>query len=434
MAQAREIFQQTLATDRGDQLMNAFPQTLTPPLPRRAWSSSAPARIVLDLLDTLQGGAIAMQLPGQPTVVLGSGEILAHWNVRDTAMFERLLETADIGLGESWMDGQWECDNLPALLGLLARNRARLGRAMHGKALALLAHRLLHLARSNTRRGSRRNITAHYDLGNDFYRLWLDPGMTYSAACFASPDEPLVVAQTRKYQRILQALDAREGQHILEIGCGWGGFAEVAARDYGCRVRALTLSPQQRAYAIERATRGGWSDRVSFDLCDYRDVQGRYDHIVSIEMIEAVGERYWPTYYRQLARNLAPDGRAVLQAITIDESLFGKYRRGTDFIQRHIFPGGMLPTPARIRDGARGAGLEMVDERTFGMDYARTLQHWSDSFNARLSEVRDQGFDDRFVRMWQFYLAYCEAGFTVGDIDVSHITFEHAPVSQERRS
>lgn len=406
--------------------MNTYEQTLQPLLSRRPTRYSAQTRVVLKTLESLQGGAISLHLPGESAICVGDGEIKAHWYVKDPEMFERLIATGDIGLGESWMDGQWTCDRLPALLTLLARNRAQLGRAVHGSALTLLVHRMLHLARANTRRGSRRNITAHYDLGNDFYRLWLDPTMTYSSACFEHADEPLAEAQTRKYRRILDTLGARSGQHILEIGCGWGGFAEVAARDYGCEVRALTLSPSQRTYAIERAARGGWSGQVSFDLCDYRDVRARYDHIVSIEMIEAVGERYWPTYYRQLARNLTPGGRVVLQAITIDESLFRKYRRGTDFIQRHIFPGGMLPTPARIVSGAASAGLAVLQQRAFGTDYARTLQHWSETFNAQLAAVRAQGFDNRFVRMWQFYLAYCEAGFLAGDIDVSHFTLAHA--------
>lgn len=408
--------------------MNACEHTLQTPLPRHTPRASGSVRAVMNLLQSLQGGAISLRLPGEAAISLGEGELKTHWTINDVQVFDRLIATGDIGLGESWMDGQWQCDDLPALLTLLARNRDRLGRAIHGSALTLLAHRLLHLARINTRRGSRRNIAAHYDLGNEFYQLWLDPTMTYSAACFEHPDEPLAQAQAHKYRNILDTLGAQPGQHILEIGCGWGGFAEVAARDYGCQVRALTLSPSQRAYAIERAARGGWSKQVSFDLCDYRDVHARHDHIVSIEMIEAVGERYWPTYYRQLARNLAPGGKVVLQAITIDETLFRKYRRGTDFIQRYIFPGGMLPTPARIRSGASRAGLEVVQQRPFGNDYARTLQHWSSAFNARIAAVQAQGFDNRFVRMWQFYLAYCEAGFIAGDIDVSHISLQHSGV------
>ncbi|MBT0962461.1 SAM-dependent methyltransferase [Denitromonas iodatirespirans] len=406
--------------------MNLSEQTLDVGL--AALPTRLPRRIraVLDVLDGLEGGALAVRLPGAAPVTLGRGEIKAHWAIDDLAAFDRLIATGDIGLGESWMDGQWHTDDLPALLTLLARNRATLGRRVHGRAPSLVWHRLWHLARANTRRGSRKNIAAHYDLGNDFYRLWLDPSMTYSAACFADDDEALEDAQLRKYRRLLDALAVSPGQQILEIGCGWGGFAEVAVREYGCRVRALTLSPSQRDFALARAQAGGWADKVSVELCDYRDVTGRYDHIVSIEMIEAVGEAFWPTYYQQLSRCLAPGGKIMLQAITIDEALFPAYRRGTDFIQRYIFPGGMLPTPTRIGADAARAGLAVVAQTAFGADYARTLQRWSHALNAQRAAVQALGFDARFIRMWQFYLAYCEAGFLAGDIDVRHVGLAHA--------
>ena len=406
--------------------MNVSEQILDIGLARASKRMPRRVRAVLKLLDGLEGGALVLRLPGAAPMTLGQGEVRAHWAIDDLAAFDRLIATGDIGLGESWMDGQWHTDDLPALLTLLARNRAVLGRRVHGRAPSLVLHRLWHLARANTRRGSRKNIVAHYDLGNDFYRLWLDPSMTYSAACFAHADEALEDAQARKYRRLLDALGARPGQQILEVGCGWGGFAEVAVREYGCRVRALTLSPSQRAFAQARAEAGGWSDRVSFELCDYRDVTGRYDHIVSIEMVEAVGEAFWPTYYQQLSRCLAPGGKLMLQAITIDEALFPAYRRGTDFIQRYIFPGGMLPTPSRIAADAARAGLEVVEQRAFGADYARTLQRWTQAFNAQRAAVQALGFDARFIRMWQFYLAYCEAGFTAGDIDVHHVGLMHA--------
>ncbi|MCB1959449.1 MAG: class I SAM-dependent methyltransferase [Rhodocyclaceae bacterium] len=406
--------------------MNANQHSIKLGFGRRASVLPRRVRAVLSLLEGLQGGSLTLRLPGEASVRLGDGPLVAHWTVNDLAMFDRLIASGDIGLGESWMDGQWSCDDPSALLTLLARNRTQLGRAVHGGALSLFAHRLWHLARANTRRGSRQNIAAHYDLGNDFYRLWLDPSMTYSSAWFEHPEQPLEDAQANKYRRILAAIDPRPGQSILEIGCGWGGFAEMAAREYGCRVLGLTLSARQQALAQARARAGGWAAQADFVLRDYRDVRGRFDHVVSIEMIEAVGEAFWPTYYKQLARTLAPGGTAVIQAITIDEALFARYRRGTDFIQRYIFPGGMLPTPNRIREGARAAGLATRQQDDFGEHYARTLQRWMRAFNAQHAGVRAIGFDERFVRMWQFYLAYCEAGFNAGDLNVHHFTLRHA--------
>lgn len=380
-------------------------------------------RLALELLDGLQGGALAIELPDGQDVRVGHGGLVAHWRVRDHAVFEAALARGDIGLAEAWMDGLWDTDHLAAMLGLLAANRETLGRAVYGRALRLLAARMWHLLRANTRRGSRRNIEAHYDLGNDFYALWLDETMTYSAAVFESPDESLADAQRRKYRRILDRLGARPGQSILEIGCGWGGFAEVATTEYGCHVHGLTLSPSQLAYARERAAHGGFDDRARFELCDYRDVTGQFDHIVSIEMIEAVGERFWPVYFGRIHDLLKPGGRCVIQAITIADKLFGRYRRGTDFIQRYIFPGGMLPSPAAVARQAERAGLRACGDFAFGRDYAHTLAHWLKRFDARESEVRAQGFSERFLRMWRFYLGYCEAGFSAGDIDVHHYEF-----------
>ena len=242
-------------------------------------------RLVLELLEGMEGGALAIELPDARHVRVGHGPLVAHWRIHDYAVFDSVLARGDIGLGESLMDGQWESDDLAGLLTLLARNRARLGEAVHGRRLRVATARLWHLLRANTRRGARRNIEAHYDLGNDFYSLWLDETMTYSAAVFAAADEPLADAQRRKYRRILERLDAQPGQRILEIGCGWGGFAEVAATEFGCLVHGLTLSPAQLEFAVERAHRGGYAEQAQFALCDYRDVDGCFDHVVSIEMI-----------------------------------------------------------------------------------------------------------------------------------------------------
>jgi cyclopropane-fatty-acyl-phospholipid synthase len=250
--------------------------------------------------------------------------------------------------------------------------------------------------------------------------------MSYSSARFSSPEQSLQDAQLNKYRTLLQAMDVQPGQRLLEIGCGWGGLAEVATTEFGCRVTGLTLSPSQLAWARERAARGGFDDRAEFHLRDYRDERGQYDHIVSIEMIEAVGERFWPTYFSQLQACLKPGGRVGIQAITIADELFASYRRGTDFIQRYIFPGGMLPSPAVMRRQADRSGLRIVDQQAFGAAYARTLVCWRDAFEAQLAEVRTQGFDERFIRMWRFYLSYCEAGFRAGSTDVYHYVLAHA--------
>ena len=405
--------------------MNALEQALQPIAGIKLSRLPRATRLALEVFDRLEGGALAIELPDGVRLRAGHGPLVAHLRVRDHAVFDEALARGDIGFGESWMDGQWDTDELTGLLTLLSRNRERIGQAIYGRLLRMIGHRITHLLRANTRSGSRRNIEAHYDLGNDFYALWLDPSMSYSAAVFAADDDSLHDAQLRKYRRILEQLDVRPGQTVLEVGCGWGGFAEVAAVEYGCKVLGITLSPSQLAFARERAQRGGFAAAADFALCDYRDVRGQYDHVVSIEMIEAVGERFWPTYFAQLAALLKPGGRCVVQSITIDDALFARYRRGTDFIQRYVFPGGMLPSPAAVERQARGAGLEVVGDFAFGRDYARTLAHWHRSFEAQWPAVKAQGFDERFRRMWRFYLSYCEAGFVSGDIDVHHYVFAH---------
>lgn len=312
------------------------------------------------------------------------------------------------------------------MLTLLAENRDTLAHALYGSAWALAGARLRHAFNANTRAGSKRNILAHYDLGNDFYRLWLDPGMSYSSALYADEsDHPLAAAQEAKNRRILSKLRARPGQRVLEIGCGWGGFAELAARD-GLQVHGITLSPSQLAYAQERMARADLGDRVGLSLTDYRDLAGRYDHIVSVEMFEAVGERWWPAWFAAVARNLAPGGRAVAQVITIRDDLFARYRKGTDFIQQMVFPGGMLPSAAAFRRQAERAGLEVREAFAFGGDYARTLAEWTRNFEAAWPQIARLGFDERFRRLWRFYLAYCEAGFAAGSTDVVQFELAHA--------
>jgi cyclopropane-fatty-acyl-phospholipid synthase len=389
-------------------------------------SALAPAtRTAIKLLQNIEGGSLRLILPGGPTLHLGHGAERATLQVNDERMFQRVLAEGDIGFGESWIDGDWHSDQPAELLTLLAENRAQLARALHGSWLPLLVHRLRHLLRSNTRAGSKRNILAHYDLGNDFYRLWLDPSMSYSAALFgADPQQSLELAQRQKYIHLLEMLDPKPGDSILEVGCGWGGLAEVAAIEFGCKVHGITLSPSQLEWSQARARQNGFAGLADFSLTDYRDIRGQYDHIVSIEMFEAVGERFWPAYFNQLRRCLKPGGRAAVQTITIANERFAAYRRGTDFIQRHVFPGGMLPSPQVFERRAANADFSVLARHAFGIDYARTLAQWHRNFDATWPEVAAQGFDERFRRLWRFYLAYCEAGFRAGATDVYQFLLE----------
>lgn len=335
----------------------------------------------------------------------------------------RLLQRSDIGFAESYMAGDWSSNELAELLQLMAVNEEAFGRVADDRPLLQLLDRWQHRRRRNSLRGSRRNIARHYDLGNAFYRLWLDEGMTYSSALFEHHDEALDKAQERKYQRILDQLGAIPGEHILEIGCGWGGFACYAA-SRGYRVTGITLSKEQLAYARERVLREGLADRVSLRLQDYRHLEQQYDHIVSIEMFEAVGEAYWETFFNTVHRSLKPGGRASLQVITIDHDRFERYRRRADFIQKYIFPGGMLPSVPTFNRLAGSAGLEVVGQSLHAEDYAHTLRRWHSRVLQQAGEILDQGFDERFLRMWRYYLAYCEAGFRTERINLMQVALQ----------
>lgn len=375
---------------------------------------------VFRLLESLHGGLLEISLPNNARALFGDGEHGVSLQVRDEAMFARVLARGDIGLAEAYLDGQWDSPDLTALLTLLARNHASLKRAVYGSWGQLLLARLRHAFNRNSRSGSKRNIMAHYDLGNDFYRQWLDSSMTYSAALFAErPQQTLLQAQQAKYQRMIDGLEAQPGQRVLEIGCGWGGFAERAGSQ-GLQVTGLTLSPAQLAWARLRAP------SADLRLQDYRDLSEQFDHVVSIEMFEAVGERWWPSYFRTVAKALRPGGRAMIQSITLRDDLFASYRKGTDFIQQYIFPGGMLPSRSAFRAAAEKQGLRVTEEFAFGHDYARTLAIWRRSFESNWPAIEALGFDERFRRLWRMYLAYCEAGFLAGNIDVVQFKLEHA--------
>ena len=329
----------------------------------------------------------------------------------------RLISQGDLGFAEAYIDGDWTSPDLPALLELAAGNIALLDRSTAGFWPARIFNRVRHLLRANSKAGSRRNIAFHYDLGNAFYERWLDRSMTYSSALYAHPDQTLEDAQEAKLSRVEQLLDLRGGEKVLEIGCGWGALAMRLALA-GARVTGVTLSSEQLAFSRQRVEQQAAVGKVALELTDYRDLEGRYDRIVSIEMLEAVGEAYWPIYFKTLHDRLHEGGIVVLQVITIDETRFETYRRSADFIQRHIFPGGMLPTKGILVELSARAGLELVSTESFGQSYAATLAEWRKRFLASWPDIAEMGFSERFRRLWDYYLCYCEAGFRAETIDV----------------
>jgi cyclopropane-fatty-acyl-phospholipid synthase len=384
------------------------------------------ALIIERLVSGLRAGRLRIVLPSGPPLQISGREpgpqatvVLKRWRA-----VRRLAIGGDIGFAESFVDGDWTSPDLVAFVRLAARNREASDCAIRGSKLQRAVDRLRHLLRRNSRRGSRRNIVAHYDLGNAFYSLWLDGAMQYSSGIFETGAETLETAQARKIARIAELLELDDGDSVLEIGCGWGGLAERLASEKKARVTALTLSPAQRTWANALAAASGLADSIDVRLQDYREVEGSFDRIVSIEMLEAVGEAWWPTYFRVIADRLKPGGSAVLQGITIADDRYDAYRRAPDFIQKHIFPGGFLPSRSALIAQIAGAGLRLVHSETFGSSYARTLAEWRARFIARWADIAAQGFDERFSRLWTYYLSYCEAGFAEGAIDVGLYVIE----------
>ena len=403
--------------------------------PRRL-AAPASARRVLRLLDRLPQGQLTLQLPDGETLQLGhpapAGEapLRAQLVVHDWQVFERTVKSGDIGLAESYIDGQWDTPDLAALLRLCIVNRGHIEQLVYGRWWGRLLYRLKHLRQRNSRAGSEKNIHAHYDLGNDFYRLWLDPGMSYSAAWFEGrePREVgLIDAQSAKVRRALREARVAPGQRVLEIGCGWGGLAELAAREFGAEVTGVTLSREQLQWGRERIAAAGLEQQVDLRYQDYRDLPAQhreqpFDAIVSIEMFEAVGHEYWRGYFQTLWDCLKPGGHACIQSITLRDDLFPRYLRSTDFIQQYIFPGGLLPSPSAFEAEARRAGFVVEQRLAFGPDYAETLRRWREAFLREIDAVQRLGFDARFQRIWAFYLAYCEAAFDTGNTDVMQFT------------
>jgi cyclopropane-fatty-acyl-phospholipid synthase len=404
--------------------------TLDSTLSSNARSASLPAtaRILFTLLERMDFGALTLTTPDGITRRFGPGGAVGALDgevdltLRDWRLCGDVLTGGDVAFAEAFMDDRWETSDLTALLTLIALNQRALEVAFYGRWWRQLVFRAKHLLRSNTKRRARRNVVAHYDLGNDFYGLWLDSTMSYSSALFGGDlSGSLASAQEAKYERVLQQLAPKEGAHLLELGCGWGGFAECAARA-GCRVTAVSLSDAQTAYARERLAATGLQSNVEFRIKDYRDVAGQFDGIASIEMFEAVGERYWPAYFRAVREALKPGARACVQTITIANDRFEQYRQTSDFIQQYIFPGGMLASPDVFDMHVAAAGLQVDDVHRFGQDYAETLKRWVGAFDANVDKVRAQGFDHRFIRCWRFYLAYCAAGFASETTDVAQYT------------
>ncbi len=383
-------------------------------------------RILSRWISRIQKGRLTVVLPSGVQQTFGDAESRPQASVAiyDLRTVLRMMFSGDLGLAEGYMEGEWNTGDLTSLLMLGSHNMDALSGAVSTSWTAKALNRFHHSRRANTREGSRRNIAAHYDLGNDFYQLWLDESMTYSSGLFADMDEPLAVAQRRKYIRLAESLDLRPGDRVLEIGCGWGGFAEIAAGEFGCQVVGLTLSLEQANYARSRMADAGLTEAVDIRVQDYRDVSGNYDKIVSIEMFEAVGEENWEAYFNVLSRCLKAGGKAALQVISIADAQYDAYRRNPDFIQRYIFPGGLLPCPSAFENAVSRSELRITDGFFFGKSYAETLRRWNDSFQAKWPDIEELGFDHRFRRMWHFYLCYCEAGLNRGLIDVGQYVIE----------
>jgi cyclopropane-fatty-acyl-phospholipid synthase len=392
-------------------------------------SAPAAARAVFRLLRQIRGGTLDVQLPDGSQLHFGEtadGGCRAAIRLLDWRVCSAALKSGDIGFAESYIAGHWTTPDLVALLKLFIGNRDAIESVIYGTWWGSLAYRVKHLLHRNSRRGSAKNIHAHYDIGNPFYRLWLDETMNYSSALFEGESgRSMADAQAAKVRRALRECAVQPGDRVLEIGCGWGALAETAAAEFGAKITGVTLSGEQLAYARERLQAKGLAQRADLRLQDYREINDEpFDAIASIEMFEAVGREYWAGFFATLRDRLKPGGRACIQTITIRDDLFERYLKSTDFIQQYIFPGGLLPSPSAFRAEAAQAGLQVVNELAFGPDYAETLHRWRAAFLAQDPAVRQLGFDTRFMRIWEFYLAYCEAAFATGNTNVMQFTLQ----------
>jgi cyclopropane-fatty-acyl-phospholipid synthase len=397
--------------------------TQQPPRDRRL-------RLALHLAKSIQVGVLTLELPDGSQHRFEGAQPGPHATmiIKHPSMITRLMFGGTFGLCEAYLAALWDSPNVTDMLHLGIANDAAFTELLRGKPLKRFASWLMHRLRDNTRKGARRNIAEHYDLGNDFYGTWLDPSMTYSSALFTPGVSALDEAQAQKYRAMCQALELQPGMTVLEIGCGWGGFAELAAREFGVHVTGITLSREQLAYAQARILRAGLADKVTLRLEDYRDTVGTFDRIASIEMFEAVGETYWPSYFKTLHDRLRPGGRAGVQVITVADRLFADYRKTADFIQRYVFPGGMLPCKRVLAEQSAPAGLPLGEQMWCGRDYAETLRRWRAAFEASWETISGLHlqYDSRFKRLWTFYLCYCEVGFDDEFTDVGQIMINRA--------
>lgn len=383
------------------------------------------ARLALRLASQLRCGTVHVRLPDRRVVTL-RGDLpgpSATIELNNYRFARSLVLGGDIGMAEAYIRGDWTTPDLTQLLYVFCLNEDLVESAFAGNVLVRLCRQALHRLRRNTKEGSRHNIHRHYDLGNEFFAAWLDSSMTYSSALFPAETADLPAGQRHKYEQLAKAIELQPGQSVLEIGCGWGGFAEFAAKTYGANVLALTISKEQHEFARRRIHEAGLAEKVEVRLQDYRDQDGHFDRIASIEMIEAVGEQFWPAYFYQLSQRLKPGGLAGIQAITVRDELFDSYRQRVDFIQRYIFPGGMLPSASILRSLGERFEMPVIRERVFGQDYAKTLAVWRDNFSRAWTDLTSLGFDEPFRRLWEYYLCYCEAGFRAGKIDVGQLVF-----------
>ena len=378
--------------------------------------------LFLEMMSNIRKGSVTIVTPEEKFLKYTGIEEGEHVSIRinEWKFCEDIFMKGDIGLGESYISGYWDCGNINNLIKFGIENYNELERVIKGSLLKILFFRIKHFLNRNSRKGSLKNVHRHYDIGNEFYQLWLDSSMTYSSAIFNSTDEELLSAQENKYERILKKLKLKNGDHILEVGCGWGGFMEYAARN-GFKVTGVTISKEQYEFAKKRLSKFGNLAKVK--LQDYRDIDGKYNHIVSIEMFEALGEKYWKKYFKMLFSILKPGGKLIIQSITINNNDFFSYRKCSDFIQQYIFPGGMLPSPKIFKDVAVKQGFIYRGDLEFGRDYGITLKRWEENFSSVLSRVKKLGFDDKFIRTWRFYLKYCQGGFEANKISVFQFSF-----------
>lgn len=382
---------------------------------------------IFDKLCAMETGQLDIHLPdGRIFRIKGRrpGPV-ADLHIHNPECFSRLIREGDLGFSDAYLEGDWSTSDLQAFMDLIHMGAETVYDGFPGQALARAYERFRFWMQRNHRKQARKNISYHYDLGNDFYALWLDGTMTYSSALFQAGQNSLEQAQLAKYASMVDQMGVKPGDHILEIGCGWGGFAEYAARERGLKVTGLTLSQEQFDYACQRIEKAGLSHMVEFRIQDYRDCPGQFDGIASIEMFEAVGQKYWPTYFNCIRDRLRPGAKATLQIITVADRRWEVYQKGVDFIQKHIFPGGMLPSPQALRTQVEQAGLNVVRSIEFGDSYDQTLRRWHETFNDRWEQIRGMGFDERFHKMWNFYLTSCAAAFKTGNCDVTQITVAH---------